>query len=65
MCMKKKQVFLILLIVLWVGYGIYELAVWQWSKNEIGPVIRADLFFIFPILFLLSVFFLYSYFKKK
>jgi len=63
--MKKKTIYLILLIALWIGYAFYELAVWEWTKNEIGAVIRADLVLIFPILILSSVLLLYFYFKKK
>lgn len=63
--MKKKLIYLILLIALWIGYGFYELAVWEWSKNEIGAVIRVDLFLIVPILISLSSFLIYFYFKKK
>jgi hypothetical protein len=43
-----------------IAYLIWELIVKFWAKNESGPIIRADLFFIYPVL---GVFVLISLFQ--
>jgi hypothetical protein len=47
------------------AYGIWEIIVWQTSKNQQGAVIRADLIFIYPVLAILIIISLVQYFRKK
>lgn len=61
---NRKKRYLIILIAIWVLYGIYEFIVWRWSQNEIGAVIRVDLLIIYPLLLLLSIFLIFRFFKK-
>jgi len=42
--------------VLWMAYGVYECYIsWIWSPSHIAPI-RADLFLIAPILYMISFF---------
>ncbi|AUJ24530.1 MULTISPECIES: hypothetical protein [Virgibacillus] len=48
----KTQVVTILLII---GWMIWEYYVWQWSKTEVGAVIRVDLIYIVPIILIMVI----------
>ncbi|RFA35939.1 hypothetical protein CAI16_06850 [Virgibacillus dokdonensis] len=48
----KTQVVTILLII---GWMVWEYYVWQWSKTEVGAVIRVDLIFIVPIILIMVI----------
>lgn len=52
--MKKKKPVLIgilTFIILTIGY---EYSVYLWSQNEMGAIIRVDIFIIYPIIIVLS-----------
>jgi hypothetical protein len=50
--MTKIQKITIVLILIYI---IWEIIVWFWAKKESGPIIRADLFFIYPVLGILVI----------
>ncbi|HRI84062.1 MAG TPA: hypothetical protein PK536_01305 [Ignavibacteria bacterium] len=52
--MTKIQKFTLILLVL---YGIWEIAVYIWSKNlpPNDPLIRADLILIYPLLIIMII----------
>ena len=52
-------------LVLLMAYGVWEIIVWQWAKKEPGPIIRADLVFIYPVLAIFVIISLVQYFKKS
>jgi hypothetical protein len=52
-------------LFLLLAYGIWEIIVWQQSKNQQGAVIRVDLLVIYPVLFILIIISLVQYFWKK
>jgi hypothetical protein len=39
--------------LVWIVYGFYEMAMYQWSKTVMGAI-RVDLFLVLPVLFLLT-----------
>ena len=52
--MKKRKPVLIgilTFIILTIGYEYY---VYLWSQNEMGAIIRVDIFIIYPIIIALS-----------
>jgi hypothetical protein len=51
-------------IVLIIIYLIWEIIVWFWAKKESGPIIRADLFFIYPVLGVLVIISLFQLFRR-
>ena len=61
---KRKIIWLVILVILWSSYGIWEYHVTQWAKTEQTPVIRVDLVLIIPILIAFTVFTLYKLFRK-
>ena len=50
---KTKPVIIGILtfIILTIGYEYY---VYRWSQNEIGAIIRADIYIVYPIILALS-----------
>lgn len=50
----KKSVIRAILFFFLIA-AIYELIVYLWSLSEGTPVIRADIFFIYPILLIASI----------
>ncbi|OOV28689.1 hypothetical protein BXU11_01700 [Flavobacterium sp. LM5] len=56
---QKLTAILLFLYILW------EIVVQIWSQSEKTPVIRADLFFIYPILSICIVIFIVQFFRKK
>jgi hypothetical protein len=60
--MTKTQ---IATLVLLATYLIWEIVVQLWSRTEEGPIIRADLLIIYPILVILIIISLYQRIRNK
>jgi hypothetical protein len=60
--MTKTQ---IATLVLLAAYLIWEIVVQVWARNIDGPIIRADLLIIYPVLITLTFISLYQQIKKK
>ena len=60
--MTKTQIATLVLIIV---YLIWEIAVQIWSRTEVGPIIRADLLIIYPVLIILIIISLYQRIKNK
>lgn len=58
---KTQKATLILLLT----YLIWEVVVQIWSRNEEGPIIRADLILIYPILGIMIILSLYQLIRKN
>jgi hypothetical protein len=52
-------------LVLLATYIIWEVVVQIWSRTEDGPIIRADLLFIYPVLITLIAISLFQLLKRK
>lgn len=54
-------------LVLLFFYGIWEIAVWIWSKSlpDGDPVIRADLFLIYPVILVFIIISIIQFIKNK
>jgi len=66
--MKKRNKLILVLIGIWSLYGIWEYYVFEWAKTESTPVIRVDLFIIYPVLIILTLLLgykIYYDFKRK
>lgn len=63
--MKKITKIQTATILLLIGWIIWEFYVWQWSKTEVGAVIRVDLIFIIPIILIMTTLSLRQIFKKS
>lgn len=59
--MASKRKFIYFLIAIWVAYGIWEYAVRHFSPEA---NIRVDLLFLYPLLGILSVYFIYKILKS-
>ncbi|MGB5244725.1 MAG: hypothetical protein WBN28_12315 [Lutimonas sp.] len=65
--MAKLRFFQRMTLLAWGLYLVWEVLVWQWAKGlaPSDPVIRADLFIIYPILGILSAISLWQFFTYK
>ncbi len=63
--MKKITKIQITAIVLLLLYLVWELFVFFWAKGESTPVIRVDLFVIYPILIVFIILSIVQYVKRK
>lgn len=63
--MKSASLIQRITVSLLIGYLFWEIAVriWSWSLPSNGPLIRADLIFIYPMLLLFVSLSIYQYFK--
>ncbi|WP_214828851.1 hypothetical protein [Exiguobacterium algae] len=52
-------------IVLFIAWGVWEFFVYDWAKTEDGPIIRADLVFILPILAIMLILSIVQLFRRK
>ncbi len=60
--MKRTIVSILIFILLIAGY---EYAVYIWSLNEAGAIIRVDIFLVYPIIVGVSIFSYYLLGKIK
>jgi hypothetical protein len=60
--MTKTQ---IATLVLLATYLIWEIVIQLWARNIDGPIIRADLLIIYPVLIILTIISLYQRFRDK
>ncbi|MBU2951513.1 hypothetical protein KO493_12475 [Tamlana agarivorans] len=64
--MSNRKPYKIALITIWIIYILYEVYLnFIWAANEIGAIIRVDLFILWPFLLIITIFLLYKIFKKK
>ncbi len=61
----KKSVLLIILIVVWLIFVMWEIEVTKWIKEEALQVFRIDLVIILPGLVFLTLYTLKNSFLKK
>ena len=61
----KKSVLLIILIVVWLIFVMWEIEVTKWIKEEALQVFRIDLIIILPGLVFLTLYTLKNSFLKK
>jgi len=61
---KSNRKYIMVLIIIWLAFVIWEIAVFFWAKKEEGPIIRADLVILLPILVGISIWCLYKIFKN-
>ncbi len=52
-------------IAFFVLYVVWEIVVQIWAMSETGPIIRADLILIYPILIVLILISTIQYFRQK
>ena len=55
---------LLITVIVWFVYGLWELYMHYWSKTVVAPI-RVDLLLIVPILYLISILGLVSYFRLR
>ena len=65
--MKKTTSIQRVTIVMLISYVFWELGIWIWAGNlpAHDPIIRVDLMFIYPFLFVLILISVYQYFKTN
>ncbi len=60
--MKKiinKYKFLFSFLLFFLISLIYEISVFNWSKDVFGPIIRVDIMIVYPIISIISVLFFF------
>lgn len=62
--LKSLNYLLLITIICWVVYGLWEIKMFYWSKTVIAPI-RVDLIFIVPFLYLISVSGFISYYRSS
>ena len=62
--LKSVNFLLLITVIVWFLYGLWELYMHYWSKTVVAPI-RVDLLLIVPLLYLISVLSIISYFKLK
>ncbi len=61
----KKSIFLIILIIVWLIFVMWEIEVTKWIREESLHVFRIDLIIILPGLVFLTLYTLKNSFLKK
>ncbi len=62
--LKTLNYLLLITIICWAIYGLWEIKMLYWSKTVVSPI-KLDLVLIVPILYLISVFGLISYYRSR
>ena len=62
--LKSVNFLLLITVIVWFVYGLWELYMHYWSKTVVAPI-RVDLLLIAPLLYLISVLGLVSYFRLR
>ena len=63
--MKKITKLQLATIALAVAWFFWEIYIREWSKTEIGAIIRIDLLFIYPLMFVMVVLSVVQFFRRK
>ncbi|ANU28561.1 MULTISPECIES: hypothetical protein [Planococcus] len=58
----KIQLVTILLAIAWIPWELY---IREWSKTQVGGIIRIDLLFIYPIMLVMVTLSVFQLFRKK
>lgn len=61
----KNTFEILVLIIAWSSFGIWEWCVYEWAKDVAGPIIRVDLVLLLPALIALTVWMVIRFFKQK
>ena len=62
--LKSVNFLLLITVIVWFVYGLWELYMHYWSKTVVAPI-RVDLLLIAPLLYLISVLGLVSYYRLR